>query len=129
MHLPLTQISAAHTILPCSLNSPSHMSIFPLEATSSWKIVLLTTSMHFLNQNSTPWEWNLHGLQRPLIIWFPLCCDNHLLQGQMITQAVNLLVGYQVGNSQENSTRSLCLISVLYIQNMLGPCYQYLTLP
>ena len=36
------------------------------------------------------------------------CCGNHLSQRQMITQAVNLLVGYQVGNSQENSTRSLC---------------------
>jgi len=29
-------------------------------------------------------------------------------QRQMITQTVNLLVGYQVGNLQENSTRSLC---------------------
>jgi len=36
------------------------------------------------------------------------CCGNHLSQRQMITQTVNLLVGYQVGNSQENSTRSLC---------------------
>jgi len=35
-------------------------------------------------------------------------CGNHLSQRQMITQAVNLLVGYQVGNSQENLTRSLC---------------------
>jgi len=36
------------------------------------------------------------------------CCGNHLSQRQMITQTVNLLVGYQVGNSQENLTRSLC---------------------
>ena len=36
------------------------------------------------------------------------CCGNHLSQRQIITQTVNLLVGYQVGNSQENSTRSLC---------------------
>ena len=36
------------------------------------------------------------------------CCGNYLSQRQMITQTVNLLVGYQVGNSQENSTRSLC---------------------
>jgi len=36
------------------------------------------------------------------------CCGNHLSRRQMITQMVNLLVGYQVGNSQENSTRSLC---------------------
>ena len=36
------------------------------------------------------------------------CCGNHLSQRQMITQTVNLLVGYQVVNSQENLTRSLC---------------------
>ena len=47
----------------------------------------------------------------------------------MITQTVNLLVGYQVGNSQENSTRSLFLIRVLFIQMSPGPCYYYLTLP
>ena len=57
------------------------------------------------------------------------CCGNHLSQRQMITQAVNLLVGYQVGNSQENSTRSLCLISVLFIQMCPGPCYHCLNLP
>ena len=32
-------------------------------------------------------------------------------------------MGYQVGNSQENSTRSLCLIRVLYIQNTYGLYY------
>ena len=42
------------------------------------------------------------------------CCGNYLSQRQMITQVVNLLMGYQVGNSQENSTRSLFLIRVLY---------------
>ena len=57
------------------------------------------------------------------------CCDNHLSQRQIITQTVNLLVGYQVGNSQENSTRSLCLIRVLFIQMCPGPCYHYLSLP
>ena len=57
------------------------------------------------------------------------CCGNYLSQRQMITQAVNLLVGYQVGNSQENSTRSLFLIRVLFIQMSPGPCYYYLTLP
>jgi len=51
------------------------------------------------------------------------CCGNHLSQRQMITQIVNLLVGYQVGNSQENSTRSLFLIKVLYIRSPHGPCY------
>ena len=45
-----------------------------------------------------------------------LCCDNHLSQGQMIIQGVNLLSGYLVGNSQENLTRSLFLIIVLFIQ-------------
>ena len=57
------------------------------------------------------------------------CCGNHLSQRQMITQAVNLLMGYQVGNSQENSTRSLFLINVLFIQIAPGLCYYYLTLP
>ena len=57
------------------------------------------------------------------------CCGNYLSQRQMITQVVNLLVGYQVGNSQENSTRSLFLIRVLFIQMSPGPCYYYLTLP
>ena len=57
------------------------------------------------------------------------CCGNYLSQRQMITQAVNLLVGYQVGNSQENSTRSLFLIRVLFIQMSPGLCYYYLTLP
>ena len=57
------------------------------------------------------------------------CCSNHLSQRQMITQMVNLLVGYQVGNLQENLTRSLFLIRVLFIQMSPGPCYYYLTLP
>ena len=34
-----------------------------------------------------------------------------------------------VWDSQENSTRSLCLISVLFIQKCSGPCYYYLSLP
>ena len=50
-------------------------------------------------------------------------------KGQMITQAINLSIGYQVGSSQENSTRSLFLINVLFIQSAPGPCYNYLTLP
>ena len=37
--------------------------------------------------------------------------------------------GLWCGNSQENSTRSLCLISVLFIQMCPGPCYHYLSLP
>ena len=56
-----------------------------------------------------------------------MCCGNHLSQRQMITQTVNLLVGYQVGNSQENSTRSLCLIRALYILNTSGPCYNLMS--
>ena len=47
----------------------------------------------------------------------------------MITQSINLKLGYRVGNSQENSTRSLFLIRVLFIQMSPGPCYYYLTLP
>ena len=49
-------------------------------------------------------------------------------KGQMITQAVNLSIGSQVGSLQENSTRSLFLISVLFIQIAPGPCYYYLVL-
>ena len=45
----------------------------------------------------------------------------------MITQTVNLLVGYQVGNSQENSTRSLCLIRALYVLNTSGLCYNLMS--
>ena len=45
----------------------------------------------------------------------------------MITQTVNLLVGYQVGNSQENLTRSLCLIRALYILNTSGPYYNLMS--
>jgi len=37
------------------------------------------------------------GIQTRLSTAF--CCGNHLSQRQMITQVVNLLVGYQVGNS------------------------------
>ena len=55
------------------------------------------------------------------------CCGNHLSQRQMITQMVNLLVGYQVGNSQENSTRSLFLIRALYILNTSGLCYNLMS--
>ena len=55
--------------------------------------------------------------------WISSCCGNHLSQRQMITQTVNLLVGYQVGNSQENLTRSLFLLRVLYIQSPHGLCY------
>ena len=58
-----------------------------------------------------------------------LCCGNHLSQRQVTSQTVNLLIGYLVGCSQENSTRSLFLINVLFIQSAPGPCYNYLTLP
>jgi len=59
-----------------------------------------------------------------VLVWLErYCCGNHLSQRQMITQTVNLLVRYQVGNSQENSTKSLFLIRVLYIQSPHGPCY------
>ena len=76
-------------------------------------------------------------LAQPIVLSYPQpnsmlysrCCGSHLSQRQMITQTVNLLVGYQVGNSQENSTRSLFLIRVLFIQMSPGPCYYYLTLP
>ena len=36
---------------------------------------------------------------------------------------VNLKSRYNVGSSQENSTRSLFLIRVLFIQSPHGPCY------
>ena len=36
------------------------------------------------------------------------CCGNHLSQRTNDLQRVNLLGGYIVGSSQENSTRSLC---------------------
>ena len=36
------------------------------------------------------------------------CCGNHLSQWTNDLQWVNLLGGYIVGSSQENSTRSLC---------------------
>ena len=36
---------------------------------------------------------------------------------------VNLKSGYNVGSSQENSTRSLFLIRVLFIQSPHGPYY------
>ena len=54
----------------------------------------------------------------PIYVWIALiwCCGNHLSQWQMTIQGSKFLkMGYQVGNSQENSTRSLCLIRVLYI--------------
>ena len=56
------------------------------------------------------------------------CCSNHLSQWQMTVQgSKSLKMGYQVGNSQENSTKSLCLIRVLYIQNTYGPCYIFMS--
>ena len=36
------------------------------------------------------------------------CCGNHLSQWQMIAQASKSQSGYNIGSSQENSTRSLC---------------------
>ena len=53
-------------------------------------------------------KWPTNSPLHPPFLTLTLCCGNHLSQRQMITQMVNLLVGYQVGNSQENSTRSLC---------------------
>ena len=41
----------------------------------------------------------------------------------MTTQQVNLLSRYQVGSSQENLTKSFFYIRVVFIQDMLGPCY------
>ena len=43
------------------------------------------------------------------------CYVNHLSQWQMIAQVSKSQSGYDVGSLQENSTRSLCLIRVLYI--------------
>ena len=58
-------------LLPkCSLNLSAHISIFSLAVTLSQKTVLLMTSIHFSSHNLTPWEWNLDGLQRLLVIWF-----------------------------------------------------------
>ena len=46
------------------------------------------------------------------------CCGNHLSQGQMTVQdSKSLNIRFRVGSSQKNSTRSLCLIKVLYIQS------------
>ena len=45
------------------------------------------------------------------------------------TRSKSLKWRYQVGNSQENSTRNLFFIRVLFIQMSPGPCYYYLTLP
>ena len=36
------------------------------------------------------------------------CCDDYLLQWQMIVQVSKSQSGYDEGKSQENSTRSLC---------------------
>ena len=52
-------------------------------------------------------KWKVKKVSFLEVVIGPECCGNHLSQRQMITQTVNLLVGYQVGNSQENSTRSL----------------------
>ena len=76
-----------------------------------WNILESKSISHFITSFSL------------ISILYVLCCGNHLSQRQIITQMVNLLVGYQVGNSQENSTRSLFLIRVLYIQSPHGPCY------
>jgi len=40
--------------------------------------------------------------------YWPEYCSNHLSQRTNDLQQVNLLGGYIVGSSQENSTRSLC---------------------
>jgi len=47
----------------------------------------------------------------------------------MIAQSINLKLGYRVENSQENLTRSLFLIRVLFIQMSPSLCYYYLILP
>ena len=68
--------------------------------------------------STTTWDadwYNMWNMQDVAIVSHKMkqtlthvCCGNHLSQRQMITQTVNLLVGYQVENSQENLTRSLC---------------------
>jgi len=48
------------------------------------------------------------------------CYSNYLSQWQMTVQgSKSLRMGYQVGNSQENLTRSLFSISVLFIQKLM----------
>ena len=81
-------------------------------------------------QLELPEGWAIHNMfnedlltQCVELMFKGQCCGNHLSQRQMITQTVNLLVEYQVGNSQENSTRSLFLIRVLFIQKVHGLCY------
>jgi len=59
-----------------------------------------------------------------LLLWQPLVTKTN-----SVTSNKSLKDRYLVGNSQENSTRSLFLIRVLFIQMSPGPCYYYLTLP
>ena len=52
------------------------------------------------------------------LLWQPL-----VIKTNSITSNKSLEDKYLVGNLQENSTRSLFLIKVLFIQIVHGPCY------
>ena len=52
------------------------------------------------------------------LLWQPL-----VIKTNSITSNKSLEDEYLVGNLQENSTRSLFLIKVLFIQIVHGPCY------
>ena len=80
-------------------------------------IIMISSIIRFLKNTVC------HKLHSACISTISGCCSNHLSQWQMIVQASKSQSGYDMGSSQENLTRSLFLIRVLFIQSPYGPCY------
>ena len=99
-----------HPLLLLHFPSPS---LFPRYCTLPW------TSSSILSTSPFPLLFfYLRSFLLPT-----LCYSNHLSQWQIIAQASKSQSEYIVGSLQENSTRSLFLIRVLFIQSPHGPCY------
>ena len=82
-------------------------------------LVVATTSMEFPVQTTLPY---IHLVPGPCYVVSSVVATTYH-NDKWSHKQVNLKSGYNVGSSQENLTRSLFLIRVLFIQSPHGLCY------
>ena len=87
-------------------------------------VVIVDRFMKMIRLKATTTNISLEGIVKIYrdeiwkLLWQPL-----VIKTNSITSNKSLEDEYLVGNLQENSTRSLFLIKVLFIQIVHGPCY------
>jgi len=81
--------------------------------------IILDTSIRY--DYDSVWFWN--EIVKDFIEFLLVVVATTYYNDKWSHKRVNLKGRYNVGSSQENSTRSLFLIRVLFIQSPHGPCY------